>query len=290
MRATIKNIVTMLALSALVFSSVPAVPSFADELDDAAAKLEEAKNAAQEAQERKEAADAAVEETQARIDELEAIIPVQQEQSATVMRSMYKQGGSDFLSLFDAIVNAGTLSEMLRNIDSWSTISEYRQNALMESKSSRDELSAQRESLVAEQEEAAKALEDANAKKKEAQSAYNKAQTAASAVSFGDTGWTEAAGAGGGIITLSQMKFRGVVHYAGYRYTYYSQSVLPGHGLRIPGRHVQSGCVVDGDGYICVASSTHSKGTIVPTPLVEFPLGKVYDCGCARGTIDLYIA
>ena len=56
--------------------------------------------------------------------------------------------------------------------------------------------------------------------------------------------------------------------------------------MKIPGRHVDSrGLVCDGDGYICVASSDYKKGTIVETSLGT---GKVYDSGCASGTIDIY--
>ena len=79
---------------------------------------------------------------------------------------------------------------------------------------------------------------------------------------------------------------KGVVYYNGHRETWYSQKVLPGGGLKIPGRHVDSrGLVCDGDGYICVASSDLAKGTIVETSLGT---GKVYDSGCASGTIDIY--
>lgn len=79
---------------------------------------------------------------------------------------------------------------------------------------------------------------------------------------------------------------KGVVYYNGHKETWYSQKVLPGGGLRIPGRHVDSrGLVCDGDGYICVASSDLAKGTIVETSLGT---GKVYDSGCASGTIDIY--
>ena len=79
---------------------------------------------------------------------------------------------------------------------------------------------------------------------------------------------------------------KGVVYYNGHRETWYSQKILPGGGLKIPGRHVDSrGLVCDGDGYICVASSDLAKGTIVETSLGT---GKVYDCGCASGTIDIY--
>lgn len=81
-------------------------------------------------------------------------------------------------------------------------------------------------------------------------------------------------------------KSKGVNYFNGHRETWYSQKVLPGKGLRIPGRHVDSrGLVCDGDGYICVASSDYPKGTIIETSLGT---GKVYDSGCASGTIDIY--
>lgn len=72
----------------------------------------------------------------------------------------------------------------------------------------------------------------------------------------------------------------------GLKETWYSQRVLPGGGLNIPGRHVnEEGFVCDGDGYICLASSTYAKGTVVDT---SRGIGKVYDSGCAPGTIDIY--
>jgi hypothetical protein len=81
-------------------------------------------------------------------------------------------------------------------------------------------------------------------------------------------------------------KRKGVNYFNGHRETWYSQRVLPGKGLKIPGRHVdERGLVCDGDGYICVASNDYSKGTIVETSLGT---GKVYDCGCPSGTIDIY--
>lgn len=87
---------------------------------------------------------------------------------------------------------------------------------------------------------------------------------------------------GSGVLT----KKKGVNYFNGHRETYYSQKVLPGHGLKIPGRHVASdGTIRDSDGYICVASSDYAKGTVVNTSLGP---GKVYDSGCASGTIDLY--
>ena len=81
----------------------------------------------------------------------------------------------------------------------------------------------------------------------------------------------------------------GVKYYNGHRETWYSQKVLPGGGLKIPGRHVaDDGTIRDGDGYIVVASdlSYLSRGSVVMTSLGP---GKVYDTGCAYGTIDIYV-
>lgn len=81
---------------------------------------------------------------------------------------------------------------------------------------------------------------------------------------------------------------KGVVNFNGHRETYYSQNVLPGEGLNIPGRHVaDDGTVRDGDGYIVVAAHEAylPRGAVVQTSRGP---GKVYDSGCAYGTIDLY--
>lgn len=75
--------------------------------------------------------------------------------------------------------------------------------------------------------------------------------------------------------------------YTGLKETWYSQKVLPGGGLKIPGRHVnEDGFVCDGDGYICVSSSTYPKGTVIET---SRGMGKVYDSGCAPGILDIYV-
>lgn len=84
-------------------------------------------------------------------------------------------------------------------------------------------------------------------------------------------------------------KNKGAIYFNGHKETYYSQRVLPGTSLRIPGRHVAAdGTVRDGDGYICVAANTAymSKGTILITSLGP---AKVYDSGCAVGVIDIYV-
>lgn len=88
---------------------------------------------------------------------------------------------------------------------------------------------------------------------------------------------------GSGVLTRSG----GVNWFNGRKETWYSQRVLPGGGLKIPGRHVASdGTIRDADGYIVVAASDLAYGSIVETSLGT---GKVYDTGCAAGTTDVYV-
>ncbi len=88
--------------------------------------------------------------------------------------------------------------------------------------------------------------------------------------------------------TPTYFRRMGVINWNGWRWTWYSQRVLPGGGLRIPGRHVDSnGYVCDKNDYICLASGRLSKGTVVKTPFGK--MGKVYDSGCAAGTLDVYV-
>ena len=87
--------------------------------------------------------------------------------------------------------------------------------------------------------------------------------------------------------TLAAFKRAGVVNWGGYKFTYYSQSVLPGGGLSIPGRHINAdGYVSDGDGYIVLASSA-PKGSVINTPFGY--QGKVYDRGTVGNHYDVYI-
>lgn len=83
---------------------------------------------------------------------------------------------------------------------------------------------------------------------------------------------------------------RGALYFNNHKETYYSEKVLPGASLNIPGRHVaDDGTVRDGDGYICVATNYEymAKGTILITSLGP---AKVYDTGCAYGTVDIYVS
>lgn len=87
--------------------------------------------------------------------------------------------------------------------------------------------------------------------------------------------------------TPSYFRKMGIVGYNGWRWTWYSQRVLPGGGLRIPGRHIDElNMVCDRDNYICLASSDLAKGSVVDTPFGK--KGKVYDDGCSSGTLDVY--
>lgn len=79
---------------------------------------------------------------------------------------------------------------------------------------------------------------------------------------------------------------QGTTEKDGFTYTWYSQRVLPGGGLDIPGRHVsEDGFVRDADGNICVASDDLDYGAEVETP---YGKGKVYDTGSGSGNLDLY--
>jgi LysM repeat protein len=78
----------------------------------------------------------------------------------------------------------------------------------------------------------------------------------------------------------------GINYYNGVRESYYSQKVLAGGGLNIPGRYVASdGTVRDGDGYIVVASDNQAKGSTGQSSLGAY---KVYDTGVGHSGIDVY--
>lgn len=88
--------------------------------------------------------------------------------------------------------------------------------------------------------------------------------------------------------SFDELLYMGVIYWGDYRWTYYSESVLPGEGLNIPGRYTdETGFVCDENGYICLASSDLGYGTIVSTPFGR--MGCVYDSGCPSGTLDVYV-
>lgn len=94
--------------------------------------------------------------------------------------------------------------------------------------------------------------------------------------------------AAGDYYSASELKFHGVIFSGGWRWTWYSQNVLPGGGLSIPGRHVdENGFICDENDRICLASEDLAYGTVVSTPFGKE--GCVYDCGCDYGTLDVYV-
>lgn len=88
-------------------------------------------------------------------------------------------------------------------------------------------------------------------------------------------------------ITPEQFRRQGVIYADGFKWTWYSERVLPGRGLNIPGRHSDGNYIRDGDGYIVLASCDYEKGTVIQTP---FGVGKVYDYCPTSGVIDVYVS
>ena len=88
------------------------------------------------------------------------------------------------------------------------------------------------------------------------------------------------------LFDLDDFMFRGVIYWSGYKFTYYFEKVLPGGGLRIPGRHVNAdGYVADEDGYIVLAGDA-AMGTVFETPFGY--KGKIYDRGTVGNHLDVY--
>ena len=77
----------------------------------------------------------------------------------------------------------------------------------------------------------------------------------------------------------------GVWYDDNYRYTWYSSNAA--YHYRTPEWSAGSdGIYRDSEGYVVVASSDYAHGTVIEdTP---FGAAKVYDTGCASGTLDVY--
>lgn len=90
------------------------------------------------------------------------------------------------------------------------------------------------------------------------------------------------------LYTPADFQNMGIINWGGWCWTFYSQQAMLGEGLIIPGRHVDyNGYVCDENDYICLASSSLDKGTVVDTPFGK--MGKVYDCGCLNYILDVYV-
>lgn len=77
---------------------------------------------------------------------------------------------------------------------------------------------------------------------------------------------------------------------SGFSFTWYSENVLPGGGLDIPGRHVgDEGYVCDENGNVCLASDYLPAGTVVDIPFGN-GTGVVYDSGSGYDNLDVYVS
>ena len=86
-------------------------------------------------------------------------------------------------------------------------------------------------------------------------------------------------------------KENGVIEYNGYYFTYYSERVMPGEGLYIPGRWTDEyGFVRDGNGNLCLASNTPDTMDRFSTVYTPWGLGVIYDYGTGNdAVIDVYV-
>ena len=142
------------------------------------------------------------------------------------------------------------------------------------------QLEAARAAQKKQEEEAQRKADEQLAKKAQEETKQASA-SAGSNTSAGDN-----SGSGGYVIPSGGLTpSKGRIWYNGHTETYYSQKVLPGGGLAIPGRHIASdGTIRDADGYIVLASDDYPRGTVVETSLGA---GKVYDTGRGSGNTDL---
>lgn len=143
------------------------------------------------------------------------------------------------------------------------------------------QLEAARAAQKKQEEEAQRKADEQLAKKAQEETKQASASTGSN-TSAGNN-----SGSGGYVIPSGGLTpSKGRIWYNGHTETYYSQKVLPGGGLAIPGRHIASdGTIRDADGYIVLASDDYPRGTVVETSLGA---GKVYDTGSGSGNIDLY--
>lgn len=266
--------------------AIPLAPSvaLADEVEDAEATVAEAEAAKGDVLTR-------IDELQRELDAAHLAVPVARENLRQCVRDNYK--------LQQELCGYGYVSALLGcdTIDDMTTVTKAhdrlrtRMTELVGQLATRGaELESSKAALDQELEQAEMTLQEANDALAQRQAeAEEAARLAKAAYSAAPSASYEATGNEGATYTLSEFKFMGVIYQNGFRYTYYSESVLPGGGLSIPGRHHENGFVCDGDGYICVASNDLSYGSVVPVPFAGY-MGKVYDCGCASGTIDIYVA
>lgn len=292
-----------IALGIAVAAASFSMPSVAK-----AGELEDAQAAVAAAQQKVDSSTEAVNDAQGRIDDIDIRLRSMDDRIAELERKLGEHS-TGAVSCHDTdagtvgmIMGNGADSQAVVSLRSRSELASYYQGAIDDLDEQRQMLSSDRAGLARQRNDSQAALDAGNAELSDAQSnldaveqriAEEKARAAAEAAARAQRGSSRSYSGGSSSysgsddsLSVQQMRRQGVAYANGYRYTYYEESVLPGGGLDIPGRHHDGGKVVDGDGYVAVASSDLAKGTVVDTPLGK---GKVYDSGCASGTIDLYL-
>lgn len=232
---------------------------------------------------------------------------VQYANMKTRIKYMYENGSDTLLSM---ICEAKSMGEFLNRVDFIQNITKYDKDMLENMVKVREGIEEQEAELKSRQqakaEETSTDLATVNAQleaaraaqKKQEEEAQRKADEQlakkaqeetkqASASAGSNTSAGNNSGSGGYVIPSGGLTpSKGRIWYNGHTETYYSQKVLPGGGLAIPGRHIASdGTIRDADGYIVLASDDYPRGTVVETSLGA---GKVYDTGSGSGNIDLY--
>ena len=145
-----------------------------------------------------------------------------------------------------------------------------------------DELTNMRDVANQKKKEAEQRAAEERAKRQREREAATSASYSSSRSGSSHSGGGSSYGSSSG--SASNFKSQGVIYQNGIRYTYYSSNVL--YHYRTPEWTAGSDNTYrDKDGYVVVASSDHAQGSVVSTP---FGSGKVYDSGCASGTIDIY--
>ena len=196
---------------------------------------------------------------------------VQYANMKTRIKYMYENGSDTLLSM---ICEAKSMGEFLNRVDFIQNITKYDKDML-------ENMVKVREGIEEQEEEAQRKADEQLAKKAQEETKQ------ASASAGSNTSAGNNSGSGGYVIPSGGLTpSKGRIWYNGHTETYYSQKVLPGGGLAIPGRHIASdGTIRDADGYIVLASDDYPRGTVVETSLGA---GKVYDTGSGSGNIDLY--
>ena len=313
-----KRLAIILACVCAVYTLCPVSVSRADELEDAQGQSSDLKNELDSINQELLEISNKIAENESKMESMEGDIIKTQEQLSIAKKNeeaqyedmkvriqyIYENDSATMLSM---IFSADNLTDFVNKIDFVQTVSDYDRDMLTELVTLREaieeteeQLSQQKESLkvkaaatstdLSELQTKIQELKAAEEKKKEEAAKAEKAPSSDSSGQSGNSGTGNNSNnkynypSGPGQLN----PWVGVVYFNGHRETYYSQRVLPGYGLKIPGRHVASdGTIRDSSNYICVAAhlDEYSRGQVVQTSLGP---GKVYDTGCAKGTIDLY--